>query len=130
MPLYHKALQEQAAHQREQASAEQAGQLGLPVVRFESGRGSLGTEMSFEGDEDGFVPETSREGAVAGAGGPFGHAGREEVGDGMRRDPVQEQEGTMRNSRASSGVFSESRGDERYYEVEMEGKGKDVYRKW
>ncbi len=95
LPLYHKALQEQATHQRERAGAEQAGRLGLPVITFESQRESVETDMSFEGVEEGSIPERSVEGAGAGPGGELGDAREKEMGDGVRRDRARGLEGVI-----------------------------------
>jgi len=127
LPLYHKALQEQATHQRERAGAEQAGRLGLAVITFETERGSIGTDMSFEVGEEGFIPERSVEWAGARAGGELGNEAEREISGGIR-DQVRGQEGVIHDSRASSGVFPERREDESNSEAEMKGlsKGKDV----
>jgi hypothetical protein len=51
--------------------------------------------MSFEGVEEGSIPERSVEGAGAGPGGELGDAREKEMGDGVRRDRARGLEGVI-----------------------------------
>lgn len=85
MPLYHEALQEEAVETRNRAEAENAGRLGLPVIRREGRqRSSVSASVSSIGSDIGFEENGTRE-----------HSREREGGN----------ERVQHSTRASSGVF-------------------------
>jgi len=96
MPMYHEALQDEAMIERQRASAQQAGLLGLPVIGI-VGRAqrasvdSVGSELGFPGGDNH---------GIGGNNDDRGGYGREREG----------RQGVLHSTRASSGVFPEGGG--------------------
>lgn len=95
MPMYHKVLRDEAMLERQRASAQKAGLLGLPVIGI-VGRAqrasvdSVGSEYGLPGGDN------------HGGGNNYGGGGY-----GMERE---ERQGVLHSRRASSGVFPEGWG--------------------
>ena len=96
MPMYHEALQDEAMIERQRASAQQAGLLGLPVIGI-AGRAqrasvdSVGSEFGFPGGDNHSI------------------GGNNNDHSGYRREREGRQ-GVLHSTRASSGVFPEGGG--------------------
>lgn len=87
MPLYHKALEEEAAEATSRAEAENVGRLGLPVIRREGRqRVNVSASVSSVGSDMGFEEHGTRE------------QSREREGNSGQ---------VQHSTRASSGVFPE-----------------------
>ena len=88
-PLYHEALQQEAARARERAERENAGRLGLPIIQ-RAQRVSVSTIGSDMGFED-----------------PNAQGTETQAGEGPERNGERRGERVLHSTRASSGVFPE-----------------------